>query len=236
MTDPLCQPMERDMQEKCQKIGQYGSVEKAIAGEYDFEIGAVLQEAWKLTKGMKGSIFLALLISQGISFLLTFGIGYLFHDSAIASIFSNLMVGIILMPMSIGVMMIGINRAVQRPFSFSMIFNYYGFFIPLVLYTILSYIFIGIGFLLLIIPGIYLSIAFMFAAPLIVEKKMGVMEALETSRKAVTKKWFTFFLIGLFFLIIIVISAIPIGIGLIWTIPMGYLIYGILYRNMFGVE
>jgi len=36
--------------------------------------------------------------------------------------------------------------------------------------------------------------------------------------------------------IIIGVSMIPLGIGMIWTMPMMLICYGILYRNMFGVE
>ncbi len=33
--------------------GAYGSVETAIEGEYDFDIGTVLSEAWEKTKGIR---------------------------------------------------------------------------------------------------------------------------------------------------------------------------------------
>ncbi len=37
-------------------------------------------------------------------------------------------------------------------------------------------------------------------------------------------------------IIILSISIIPLGIGLIWTVPMMFNMNGILYRIMFGVE
>jgi uncharacterized membrane protein len=36
--------------------------------------------------------------------------------------------------------------------------------------------------------------------------------------------------------LIVMVSMIPLGIGLIWTLPMMMIAYGIIYRNMFGVR
>jgi uncharacterized membrane protein len=99
--------------------------------------------------------------------------------------------------------------------------------------TIISVI---IGYFLLMIPGIYLFIAYLFTLPLIVEKNLGPWEAMETSRKAVTHHWFKVFFTIIIMHIIVIISAIPLGIGLIWTLPMIFNVGGILYRIMFGVE
>ncbi len=46
------------------------------------------------------------------------------------------------------------------------------------------------GFVLLIIPGIYLSFAYWLAMPLIIDRGLTPWQALELSRKAVTKVWF----------------------------------------------
>ena len=37
-------------------------------------------------------------------------------------------------------------------------------------------------------------------------------------------------------MLIAAVSAIPLGIGLIWTYPMMINVIGILYRDIFGVE
>ncbi len=133
-------------------------------------------------------------------------------------------------------MMMAIRRSVGLPISFSMAFSYFSRIIPLVITSILQMIFIVIGFFLLIIPGIYLSLAYLFAVPLVVEKNLGPWQALETSRKAVTHRWFSIF--GFFIVIglMMLASMIPLGIGLIWTLPMGTVVYAVLYRTIFGVE
>nr|MDA3868631.1 hypothetical protein [Gammaproteobacteria bacterium] len=61
-------------------------------------------------------------------------------------------------------------------------------------------------------------------------------QALETSRKAITRRWFSVFALFIILSIIVFISAIPLGLGLIWTMPLMIIAFGVLYRNMFGVE
>lgn len=103
------------------------------------------------------------------------------------------------------------------------------------LYIVMT-ILILIGFVLLIVPGIYLSIAYAMALPLMAEKEMGIWESLETSRKAITKKWFPFFGFFIVMMLIMLAGALALGIGLIWAMPLTVIAYGIVYRNMFGVE
>ena len=88
----------------------------------------------------------------------------------------------------------------------------------------------------MIFPGIYLSVAYMFTWPLIVEKGLSPWQALEASRKAVTHCWFRS--LGLFTLLslIMVLAAFALLIGLLWAIPLMMLAYGVLYRIIFGVS
>ena len=75
-----------------------------------------------------------------------------------------------------------------------------------------------------------------WSSPLITDKGMGVWEAMETSRKAIHKCWFRVFGIYLLMILIYLVSMIPLGIGLIWTMPMIIMVGGILYRRLFGVS
>jgi uncharacterized membrane protein len=59
---------------------------------------------------------------------------------------------------------------------------------------------------------------------------------MEISRKTVSKRWFTMFFFGIVMSLILIVSVIPLGIGLVWTLPMGMIAYGIIYRNMFGIR
>lgn len=215
----------------------YGSVETAQLGEYKLSIGDVLSEAWQRTKGAKGTVIVAIVV-----YLVVYAV-LLGLAAAISAMISpsigavmQLAAGLVLAPMGAGLFMIGLKRAVDAPISFQLMFNYFAYLLPLIGAAILIYVLVLIGFLLLILPGIYLMVAYYMAIPLIVEKHMGVWQAMELSRKAITKRWFTVFGLGIVLGLLNMIAAIPMGIGLIWTIPMSLIAYGIVYRNMFGVE
>ncbi len=227
-----------------------GSIEKGIAGEYNLDIGNVLSEAWRRTKGAKLTMNIALSI---YTFIILIGISFAFIPLFIevssgsnpeASFSSSIIIGyaiyfvviLLAIPMIAGLFIMGIKRATDQDISVGLMFRYYRKLIPMLLLVIVSGIFIEIGFLFLLIPGIYLSIAYCLATPLIADKNLSFWSAMETSRKAVTQKWFTVFGIIFLILIINIIASIPLGIGLIWSMPMSFIAMGIIYRNMFGVE
>lgn len=226
--------------------GDYGSVEKAIRGEYEFSIGAVLSEAWAKTGGSKWPIhlgffyyFLVVIAVMVVIGLVMAGVMAVTEEPAVMvliQVVTQLGINLIAMPMIMGVVMMGVKRSVDAPISASMVFNNFSKMLPLFATIILMYIMMLIGFLLFVIPGIYLMIAYYMAMPLVVEKGLSPWQAMETSRKAITHRWFSVFGLFVVMMIILTISMIPLGLGMIWTLPMVMIAYGILYRNMFGVE
>ncbi len=215
----------------------WGSVEKGLCGNYPLSIGSVLSEAWEKTGGAKWTIHLAMAIYFGIAILLVIAAAIpalIVPEGILLEIFLQLAMIAVTTPLWAGVYMIGLRRSVNAPIRAGQVLDYFNTTLPLLGLYILMTILIVIGFLLLILPGIYLAIAYMLAIPLVVDKKMGIWEALETSRKAVTKRWFSIFGLTLLIMLINAIAMIPLGLGLIWTVPMSTIAFGILYRNIFG--
>ncbi|RDH81400.1 MAG: hypothetical protein DIZ80_15040 [endosymbiont of Galathealinum brachiosum] len=225
--------------------GDYGSVEKALRGEYQFTIGSILSEAWAKTGGSKwifmlGFIlyfltFVGIIIALGIVIA---GLTAVTQEPAIVGFFQfviQLGINLIVMPMVMGIFMMGVRRSVDAPISSGMIFNYFSKMLPLFVAVILINVLVIFGFILLVIPGIYLMISYGFAMPLIVEKGMRPWQAMETSRKAITHRWFSVFFLFIVMFVIVMIAMFTV-IGLIWVLPMLMIAYGILYRNVFGVE
>ncbi|MEZ4291022.1 MAG: hypothetical protein R3E53_11035 [Myxococcota bacterium] len=75
--------------------------------------------------------------------------------------------------------------------------------------------------MLLIVPGVYLAIAYQMAMPLVIERGLGLWDALETSRKAITHCWFRYLLV-----LLVAVAGLgaelldrPFGIGAIWALP-----------------
>jgi uncharacterized membrane protein len=130
----------------------------------------------------------------------------------------------------------GIRHAQGKSVSAGAVFDYFHRAPAAILWYVLMTLMIMLGYLLLILPGIYLSFAYMFSLPLLVEKDMSVWRALETSRKAVTRIWFRATGFLLLIVLLIVLGSIPLGIPLIWIVPWVALAYAMLYFKLFGAE
>lgn len=208
----------------------------SVALNPNWTIGEVLSEAWKLKDGFKGTYWGAILIFAIISTIVPGVFVAIGGDGSAVRAVSQLVAILVTYPLLVGTIMIAIKHSVGLPTGVSMVFDYYPRTIPIFLLYLLMVVMVFLGFLLLILPGIYLSFAYMLALPLLVDKNMGLWEALEASRKAITPCWFRTFAIILIGSIITAVSAIPLGIGLIWTVPFFGLVVAIIYRNVVGVS
>lgn len=200
---------------------------------YRYSIIDIIKEGFTLSYGAKMIFNIAL----SLLFIIAFGISLLILLTVPSLVnFLNVIVTIILLPITVAIFLLGINRARELEITVSQIFNHFGDMPSLVGAYLLVTVFTILGFIALVLPGIYLAVAYSFTLPLIADKKLGVWEAMELSRKTITKQWFRFFGLGLVAGLVIVISAIPLGIGLIWSIPAVYLTYGLIYHRLFDEE
>lgn len=93
-----------------------------------------------------------------------------------------------------------------------------------------------VGVLLLIIPGIYLAIAWTFAAPIVFFFKTPMWESMEASRKVITKRWWWFFLFGICLAFINILGAMCLVVGLFITIPLTHLAFYAAFNDIFKPE
>lgn len=209
--------------------------------DYDFDILEVVKVGWANIDGVKTQFVAGIAVYVMVFFVLQFVLGFVFPQGTNENpnLLNQQIVGIlsypVLMPLMAGMMMMAIDYSRGEDIAFKTIFNYYHLTGKLALAGILIYIFTIIGFVLLMIPAIYVSVAYAFTIPLIVDKNMEVWEAMEHSRKTVTKHWFK--VAGLMGLLTVVmfISALPFGLGLIWTVPLMFVtLYGLAYPIMFS--
>ena len=91
------------------------------------------------------------------------------------------------------------------------------------------------GFALLVLPGIFLFVATSFALLLVADRGLSPWRAIVVSIRGVTHRWFTVFGIQVAAVILMILSAIPLGIGVIWTLPLMMLANAVTYRTIFGV-
>ncbi|HIK57028.1 MAG TPA: hypothetical protein IGS37_17925 [Synechococcales cyanobacterium M55_K2018_004] len=108
-----------------------------------------------------------------------------------------------------GYYIVAIKLSKREPTEFRDFFQGFNQYVPLLAATLLMVIFLAIGFLLFFLPGIYLAVSYLFVIPLIVDRRLGPLEALETSRKVVTRQWFSVFLFVFLLGLLMLVVALP---------------------------
>lgn len=221
-------------------------IEEALERGYDFSIGALLGEGWRNTRGIKWPIvagFLAfsaaLFVAVSVLVFILASAGLIGSDSPLAGmpgqLLLSLLIGALTYPFFAGILMIGIRRAVGQPVAVGLVFGCFGHTLALAITGALMTVLVHLGTLLLILPGLYLSVAYLLAMPLVVERGLSPWQAMEASRKAISQHWFKVFGLLLLLGAILLVSALPLGIGLIWSLPLAVATFGVLYREIFGV-
>ena len=116
----------------------------------------------------------------------------------------------------------------EKP-KYSDLFNSQGVYIKFLIVSVLYMLIVLGGFILLIIPGIYIALRYCFAPILIIDKNMGIGEAFAKSKQMTKgKKWN---LIGFFAasLAFVLLGLVAIGVGIVIT----YIIYELAFIHMY---
>ncbi len=229
------QPPKSNVVATSNEVGKKLTIEEALASSYDFDISEVVKDAWTKVTGIKLPFFLGLLTIFAISIITGIIINFLPKGPATAL---NFIINLFISAMMAGFIALAIKHLNGQPivfkddfFSVSTILN------VLVIAAFLTNLFTIIGIILLLIPGIYLSIAYCLTYWIIVDNPgIGAWQAMETSRKIVTKHWFKFFLLMFLLVCICFLSAIPLGIGIFWTFPLMILSIGTVYKKIFYAQ
>ena len=203
----------------------------------DWRISTVLSTAFQKQVGFKGTYLVALIIYTAVSIAAGFVSETLFgpsEDFTWAGFWGELVITLAILPLGIGLGLMGIRRAAQRDVPINTLIEPYNKSLQLMAMFVIMMLLILAGFALFILPGVYLSIAYAFAPYLITEKDMGVWESLETSRKAITAFWWRYFGLMLVGLLMIIAGAIPLAIGLLWALPILAIATGEVFADTFG--
>lgn len=246
------------MPEKITIVQVGGSVERALKGDYQIDVKAVLTEAWQLTTKSRLAINLGLLFALMLGTIVSFfvsdyfgGIEAVFENQQ-QSMLLNIMVTVVVWPFVAGIEMMGVSHAVGMKTSAKMTFSFLYRASWVVLCALLTSVIIEFGIQLFVLPGIFFAVTLSLTIPLVIEKQLMPMKAIMISIKAMRFKFIPLLLIYfilvmflvmlLFPLALLLKSALaPIGImiflfGISYLAPLFYNTKGILYREIFGIN
>lgn len=219
------------------------SLEDAIEGNWDFDIMEVMSEAWQKISGAKGAMWVGILVMYAVSFGLQMvggGIAAALGEGSVLGVSLAIVVQLagqaIAYVVTAGVYYYAIKwSAGDSSATATDVLSGFSVAAPLLGVYLLMALLVMVGFALLILPGFYLIIAYSLAAPLVIERGLGVWEALETSRKAITNHWWKVFGLGLVSSIAAGLGmVVTLGIGIVWAMPFFFMVYGVLYNRIFG--
>jgi hypothetical protein len=217
--------------------------------DYELDIGSCISRGWELVKNnfwpAVGTTTLVLLLIGAINQI--FG---LFTRSAIermvvqhqfspGGIFLVIMVTIISAPIytifTAGLfkyylkLIRGENAGVGDAFS-----GFGPHLGQLVLLSLAQIVLVLVGYVLCVIPGVYLAVAWYFAIPLVIDKGLGFWEAMELSRKLVTKHWFIVFAFFIVYGLLAMAGVIACCVGIFVTMPIGFAAMMYAYETIFS--
>ena len=106
----------------------------------------------------------------------------------------------------------------------------------LILLSLVQMTLVVVGYMFCIIPGIYLTVAWYFAIPLVIDRNLDFWPAMQLSRRLVSTHWFIVFAAMLVFGLVAMIGIIACGIGILVTMPVGTIALMYAYETIFGAQ
>ena len=217
---------------------KYRSLNEAINYDYDFSVSELISEAWGMVNGNKLPIFIAIVLAGILGTIVSYIgkiISALVAFIPMLSIVMDIVFGAASSIFAIGVIIVVLKLANREKVDAASDFcQFTKYWVPILILSIVMSIIVAIGFTLLIIPGIYLAVAYSLSYwILVIHPNASFWDILEASRKIVTRRWFKFFILSLVLGLILFISAIPLGIGLIWTLPLCNFAYALIFKKIF---
>ena len=217
--------------------------------DYDLDIGGCIGRGWELVKnnfwpvvGVNALVMLITVVINQIIGLFTrpvINAMVVQHQFSARGIFIVLMVTIISAPIY-AIFMAGLFKYFLKMIreENAQIGDAFSGFGPsigqLILLGLVMNSLVMIGCVLCLIPGVYLSVAWYFAIPLVIDRRMNFWEAMESSRKLVTKHWFLVFAFLLVIGLLAAAGVIACCIGIFVTMPIFFASIMYAYETIFS--
>ena len=107
-------------------------------------------------------------------------------------------------------------------------------FLQLFLANVIMDLLIAIGLFCLVLPGIYLIVAWIFTLPLVIDKGLDFWPAMELSRKMVHKHWWKVMFLMVALLGVVILGFLACGVGIFIGVPVALAAYMFAYEDIFG--
>jgi len=182
---------------------------------YDFDVKESFRKGWEIFKlnALNSLAYMMFIASVQLLIYMYFPEGMLLYS-------------ILLFPGLIGGFFLVANKTSQNePVNYPDFFQGFQYYIPLVLINVVGQVLVALGIFLLILPGIFLMVSYMFAFLIAIFAGTDFWQSLELSRKIIYLQFKKFFIL---FLVLLLLNGLGllILIGLLVTVPISmYVVY-----------
>lgn len=198
----------------------------------DFSVEEALQYGWNIMKDNIWFFVGMLIVAWALAGVPHIIANILQRESIGLSFFFRIIGWVADIIVSIGLITIALKFLDKQEPKFEDLFSFKPYFWKYLGASILTGLIVWIGFLLLIVPGIYWALKFQFFGYFVVGQGRDPVEAMRmSSRITHTVKW-KLFGFGLVLALINVVGAICLFIGLFVTVPVTLLAYSSVYRKL----
>jgi uncharacterized membrane protein len=224
-------------------------------GSEPIDVGACVKRGFELTTRNFANILLIGVVYIGISIAASILLGALdsalgigqtrqtfdsggdgamsiFTQTSSASPLNAIVSNLLSIFLTLGLIRIGLNLVSGQPVSVSQLFSGGRHMLRAIGASILYGAMLVVGFILLIVPGIYLALRFGQYMNAIVDRNMGIMESLSYSSSITTNNRLNLFLLALMAIAIALAGCLALVVGLIFAYPVIGLSWMVAYRWM----
>jgi uncharacterized membrane protein len=139
-------------------------------------------------------------------------------------------------PLTAGVEIFCMKKLMGRRAEFSDMFTGFNFFVPTLVVSLLTSVFVFAGTLLCIIPGLVLAAMYQFAYLFVVDKRMDFWPAMQASHAVVRNDYFGFTMFLLALIGVNILGVLCCIVGVLVTIPLTFAAVTVAYRDAVGFE
>lgn len=224
--------------------------ELIVPGSQKLEVGKCVSGAFEIAK--KGWLLLigGYIIALIVTFVAAVPIGLIAaalgggaepgQGSAVGSLvglIGQLVIQFIGIYFGLGLMAITLDLVDTGKSEIGRLFSQTDKLVPAFLASLILAVAVGIGFVLLVIPGIYLGLRLVHFQTAIVDRGLGPIEALKYSWELTSGNALQLFLLYIVMMVVLLAGLIALGFGLLFAAPLAFIMLVLSYRMLqFGPD
>jgi phage FluMu protein Com len=203
------------------------------------EVGDVMSRTWTIYKANLWPcvlvVFLYLVINFGMPQLVSFGLRSADAMNGLALGVINILGGLLSIWLSLGLWIYMLKTARGEKADVADLFSGGRLIVPAIGISLIVLAAVIVGSILLIVPGIIISLMWSQATLVLIDRRTGVLDSLRYSARATSGNKLTLFAIGLAASVIGLVSTVcTIGVGLFFVYPYMALLLAVSYLAMTG--